>query len=448
MIYFLFIISFSSVWAQELSPTVLKLSILKNLPLVEEARLKAEAAEGEITAAQGAFDTKLKYKHRNHIEQRYDNEFSEISIEKVTPYSGLSLLGGFRQGTGLYAPYEGKYDTSSTGEIFAGLSLPILRNRATDDFRLHKRFAEIDKKIAESEVLIKSNFYLHKGLSLYQKWQLTFNSIKTLKELLLIAEDRQEMLSKRFNAGDVEKIKLIDNERSILKRKEELLKAKMKFNKLSNELSIYVRDGDGKMMEVSAMTPATLMTSKIDLLPLKIDLLPQLKIIKLEQTKLKRLNEFYENQKLPRLNMDVLASRELSSRYPYDPEKLHIGLTFEYPFENRKAKGKTVSSEYKVLALQKQRLWIENEFLVNFKQAQELAKLALKRINIIQDELKNSKRLAEAERRRWRSGDSDLFTVALREQDAAAVEIKLLKARYELEQKILDAKLFSAALAE
>lgn len=445
----LFVAMISTGTAKEITEEEVKASILRHLPLIQEAQLKVEAAGGDVTAGKGAFDTKLKAKHRNHLEKKYDNEYTEVSLEKLLPVSGIGLHAGHRQGTGLFAAYEGKYDTSPAGEIFAGLSLPLLRNRSVDDSRLQLQLSRIDKEISERELTIKKNLYVYKGLSLYRKWVMYYQKLKVIDDLINIAVSRQEMLQKRYNAGDVERIKITDNERSILKRREELVKAKIEFRKVSLELGLYFRDENGQIRDLSEDVPKiTNEAPNAFIRPIETAKLPQLRIIDLELERNKKQNEFYSNQKLPLLNLQATAYKELSQRYPFDPEFLHLNLVFEYPLENRKAEGKTVSSVYKGMALTKKKEWLENEFLNLFKQTKEIALLNLERSKIISQELENARKISDAERKRWSRGDSDLFIVALREQETTDVEIKLISTRYELEQAILDSKLYASVIDE
>lgn len=182
----IFSASVSAVTEEEISA-----SILKHFPLVEQASLKYEASRGEVEAARGAFDHKLTFKSRNRIEDKYENQYFESTIERQTAMGGLSLIAGHRQGLGNFPAYDGKYETSSAGEIFAGIALPVLRNFQTDEMRLNLKLAKLRKTIAKAELNLKQNIYLHKGLSLYYKWLFANQKLKIRESVLKIAEERQ-----------------------------------------------------------------------------------------------------------------------------------------------------------------------------------------------------------------------------------------------------------------
>ncbi len=63
------------------------------------------------------------------------------------------------------------------------------------------------------------------------------------------------MLEKRVQAGDVERIKLTDNQRSINKRKDELLDLQQELEGLNAYLGLYVRTADGDPVDVSGLKP-------------------------------------------------------------------------------------------------------------------------------------------------------------------------------------------------
>lgn len=256
MIFLLCCLLVNFAQAEVVTEEMIKRSILQNFPLIEEAELKLSSAKEEVTAAQGTFDTKLKVKHRNHIEKKYDNDYTEAYLEKLTPFSGIKLQAGHRRGNGLFAPYEGKYDTSPEGEAFAAISLPLLRGRSIDDARFQEKVAGLEKKISGFEVNAKKNLYVFKGVSTFLKWRLSHQVLETQKSLLQIAEERQKMLEKRHALGDVERIKIKDNERSVLKRTEEVLKAEAELIKYALDLSLYYRDESGKQIDLLKMKPA------------------------------------------------------------------------------------------------------------------------------------------------------------------------------------------------
>ncbi len=329
-------------------------SVLAHFPLIEEAQLKASQSRGEMLSSEGAFDHKLSFKSRNRIEDNYDNQYFETTLERQTPIGGTSLIAGHRQGLGHFPFYDGKYKTSGAGEIFAGLSVPILRNFKTDEYRTNLLLKQIEVKQADEQLKLKKLIYVHKALSLYFKWVLETQKLKINKSMFNLAQLRHEMIEKKFRAGDVEKMKIVDNLRTIDKRQGEIIKNEIDLSKLRTELSLYVRDFEGNPLLVTEEKYSDLILSGPEptiTLSARTSENPQLKLLNLEKEKLEAELRFHEQSKLPGLNVDLMGARELSQNAAYDPESLQLGIRFDFPLENRKGKGKSVATEYKTKAL-------------------------------------------------------------------------------------------------
>lgn len=445
MILFAFLLSLSTTVFAITEEEITK-SVLQNFPLIEQATFKYEASKGEAEAARGAFDHKLTFKSRNRIEEKYDNQYFESTIERQTGFYGMSLVAGHRQGRGTFPAYDGKYETSGAGEIFAGLALPVLRNFQSDEMRLNLELAKLRKAIAKAELDLKKNIYVHKALILYYKWLFANQKVKIRESVLQIAEERQSMLEKKFAAGDVEKLKLTDNQRSIEKRRDELAKAKIEWQEAKTSLELYYRDENGSPIILSQnILPAD------DIRPVRSDLmtseiLPQLKIIDTEINMQEAERKFYRQSQLPGLNLELIGAKELSSNEPYDPSRLQVGLKFDFPIENRKAEGKTTASEYKFKALLKEKDYL----LQSLKQQLGYSFSALEttryRWEVTNSEFQKTLTLSAAERTRWNQGASDLYIVNLREQDAAEADIKRWGVWFEYHQFMLDARLYAGKI--
>lgn len=425
-------------------------SVLTYFPLIQEAELKAKSAKGELTSAEGAFDHKLIFKSRNRIEDKYDNQYFETTLERQTGFGGTSLVAGHRQGQGNFPEYDGKYRTSAAGEIFAGLSFPILRNLKTDEFRTNLKIKQIEKKQAELESHLKKMIYLHKALTLYYKWILETQKLKINKSIFELAKKRHDMIERKFKAGDIEGVKVTDNQRAIDKRSGDIVKNEIDLNKIRAELSVFLRDEQGNSVSIPLESSPEFILQKNEpsLFATDISLNPQMKILDLEREKLKLESIFFDQSKLPGLNLELLGAKELSQNEPYDPERLQVAVKFDFPLENRKAEGKSVSYSYKVLAIEKNRQFLESELsqqLSFFIKASSDSKM---RWEITTKEFEGSRKMAEAEKNRWSQGASDLFVVNLREQDVADVDIRRWTALYDYHQYHLDARLFSGKILD
>jgi outer membrane protein, heavy metal efflux system len=443
MIFFIFLLQIKLSFA--LTENDLARFVLENFPLIQEAELKRNAARGEWESAEGAFDHKLSFESRNRIEDKYDNQYFQTTLSRNTGISGTELLVGHRQGLGHFPAYDGKYQTSGAGEVFAGITMPLLRDRRTDESRTNLALREIDLKLAEAEIQLKKNQYLHKALSLYYKWVLEQQKLKIYQNVLELAESRHHMIESKFKAGDIERLKIDDNLRSIDKRRADLIRSQIEIDKLQAELSLYARDKSGQSLPLAMTDPKIVLLRPEENLKRRDLKNPQLTLLELQRKRFKLLQALAEQSQLPGLALQLLGAKELSGNAAYDPQSLQVGLKFDFPLENRKAEGKTVANSYKFQAMEKKLLYTEQELKRFATFSQEASAQSRKRYEVITREFENAEKLARAEKTRWIQGSSDLFVVNLREQDLADVEIRRWSSLYDYHQYLLDFHLFDGS---
>lgn len=440
----LFIAGFSFAVTEE----EIRQSVLKHFPLIEEASLKSQASEGDLESAEGSFDHKLKFKMRNWRQQPYNNEYFETLIERQTPYLGAKVVAGHRQGNGYFNFYDLKKETSPAGQAFAGLVLPLLRGRSTDDFRTNLEIAQLNRKAADQNVRVKKLVYVHKALSLYYKWLLQSKKVEIARGLVELAEGRRSMIDKKHKAGAIERLKVIDNDRAIMKRRSEYTEALIALQEITNELSLFYRDQEGKPIKMSEAPDAeNLLLAKDPAFTTTIlKENPQLQILSYEMRIIEAQKKNFSQARLPGLSVDVTGYRELSERPNYGQNILQFGISFDFPLENRKASGKTVATIYKEKALEKEILYVSQELEQKLNFSISAGTLSRDRWETLEKEFADTNKVVDGERKKWLQGASDLFQVNIREQDLADVEKRRWSALYEYHQHNLDARLFSATL--
>lgn len=443
LFFVLLVVLVSRSYGFVLEPGDVQKAVVENFSLLQEARLKPEESKANLTSATGDFDTKLKVKTSNRIDEKFDYQFIESSVEKQIGGAGLKLFMGYLQGLGRIPAYTGLYETDSAGEGFVGVSVPLLRDRKIDQSRYQLSVAKIENEMASQELELKKSFYIYKALSAYEKWRLAYAKYGLKKKLVDIASDRQTMLEKRVHAGDLENYKLIDNQRSVDKRNEELLAAELELENARVQLSLYMRSKSGEPIDLKQRVPAHFDRRDISKKDFEIEpqALPQAQLIDAEISMNKEVEKLSRNQALPALNLEATTYRRLSGEADGDPTRYQVGLQFEIPVENRKARGKAAASQYKIKALEYKKTYFKSELEAHLEQLFATARLHSERTLIIEREVKRAQFVAEAERKRWKQGEADLFVVALREQEAADAEARLRAAEYEVAQSELDRKL-------
>jgi outer membrane protein TolC len=405
--------------------------VLKDMPLIMEAEAKVRAAEGNLMGTEGAFDHKIKAKTMNQFEDKYDNQVFDARIERQTPFLGSRLYAGHRQGTGDFPSYYGNKVTSSVGELYAGVEVPLLRDRAMDEFRLNRARALKEVDYSKVSVNQKGLEIVLKASQVYWKWVSTGQKLRVLKNWVKVAEARQEFLEKKVKAGDTSKIRLTDNRRSLAKRQSELVKAQREFTQASQELALFTQH-QYSLEEVPSEIPVS--TEPVGM-PSddKRNHLPVFRLLKIEQEILAFDREFAISQTLPDLSLGLEGTRDVGGRpLPLnrtDPDQLRVGLRIEIPIENRKGRGKLKEVNAKVNALSQRSTWLEREWSTLISQNNVGLTTTRQQLKLLESEVSDTVKMAQAEVGRLDQGDGDVFFVNIREQDEAEARLRMIETK-------------------
>lgn len=422
--------------SQALELPDLQKRVIERFPLILEQQAKVLAAEARFRQNDGAFDHKIKAKTLNQFENQYDNQFWDVRLERQTGAWGTRLYAGQRQGTGSIPVYDKKYETSSIGELFAGLEIPLLRNRAMDAFRSDREQARLSAVIAKEDLRQKKLELVVKAGQAYWKWVVLGQKLRIQKAWYETASERQGFLARKVKAGDTSAIKLTDNERTLLKRQSELTKTEREFELARMEIGFYLGEPGPVLSEVPAQFPA----SPPELSPPAAipATLPAIRIVDTEAQILGVEKELARSLRLPELNLGVEGARDIGNLPPTqtDPDQLRVALRIEVPIENNKGIGKVEEVSAKVNAIKQRRIWLNRQWEVTLAQVLESQRQLRRQILQQEAETEATAKMALAERRRWNLGDSDLFFVNIREQDEAEARVRLAEA-HALEQMLL-----------
>lgn len=426
-----------------LTLTNLLTSVDAHYPSIVSALKEKEAAEGKALAARGAFDLRLKFNSRNDPLGFYETRVLEALIEQLTPYRGTRFFGGWRRGDGLFPLQEEKRETQTGGEVIFGVATPLLRNGAIDSARAGIRRTTIGVQIEQAQVDRIRLLVQQSATAQLLKWQAALRKRDVYQGLLDLALVRDQAIRDQVEIGDKAEVDVIDNQRLIAKRREIVIAARQKATAEAVKLSLYWRDHEGRPRIPDTSTNQTLLAAT--LLGEKPELgealarHPELQIfdraLKAEQV----TRQLSENQLLPRLDLSMSVSKDLGigSKTKEDAE-LRIGAFFDFPFQNRKAKGNLDSTRAKIAAIE-QKLGLMTDQL---RAASHIAENNVQQINArmeqLQERLDRAKQMRKAETDRVELKLSDLLRLNLREQDVTAAETDLIDAQLELRLAELD----------
>jgi len=426
-----------------LTPAEVLQSVERALPLLERARQDLVLAEGELREAQGAFDLAVKGT-ASTVRGYYDSERIAGGLEQPLSFLGMTTYGGYKLGRGSFAPYDGKLQTLSDGEFSAGVQVPLLRDRATDDRRAARRVAELGVEVAGRGLDKARLTYFKQALSAYWNWVGAGQQLRVARDLLALAEARDQQLADAAALGQIPPVERTDNRRAILQRRSAVVQAERQLQMQGIELSLYLRLPDGRPDRPGDLRLPPLPApaapgapAEADIVGVALDLRPELKALRLKRAQQEAALRLAENGTLPTLDLFSEVARDVgsgaSSRTGKDFE---AGVVFQLPLQRRKATGKALQVRSKLAAIDQELRWAEDEIRAEVQDALSALAAAGAVLDAVGEELAVARELEGLERDRFALGDSTQFLVNLREVATADAALREAKARAD-QQKAL-----------
>jgi len=421
------------VWAQApLRPEDLLESMERNYPPLLAALEERTIAEGELVQARGRFDLNLSVNADTDQFGYYENERVSVGVEQPLAWQGLTAFGGWRIGNGDFASYDGKLDTRSQGEWRGGWRLPLLRNRSVDDRRAGLQRAQIGQTLAERSIDQQRLLLRQLALRRYWDWVAAGERLRVAENILQVAVERDEALHEAAVLGQIAAIEARENERQILQRRAQIVDAQRGIELAAIDLSLFYRDADGvpKRPERTQLPSTLPPTVDVDDLQLAADLeealrkRPEIARLLLQKEQAQIDIDIASNERLPVLDIALGFTTESGSgSVQRGPSEAKASIRFDLPFQRRAATGKLMAAEAKLSQLVQRERFARDQVEAEVRDAVSAVRTAHRRSTLAADEVTVALDLADAERERFRLGDSTLFVVNLREQ--AAVEAAL-----------------------
>ncbi|MEZ5355359.1 MAG: TolC family protein [Bryobacteraceae bacterium] len=421
-------------------------SIRRHHPLLLAALGERDIAENDILAAQGKFDTTIRSRFDSDSFGYYSNRRLDTWVEQPLAWQGASVYSGYRLGEGTFAPYDGKLDTRSLGEWRSGIKLPLLRDREIDSRRGELARARIGRSLADYSVDQQRLILLQAGIARYWNWVAAGRRLAVTRDVLAIAEARQKLLEEGVREGQLPAIDAVDNRRAILQRQSALIDSERVFQQTGIELSLYLRDASGQSMIAGPdrVPPAFPQTEPVT---------DSLLTAGLAQALARRPEVGRLRAQIDQLGIDVSLARnaakpavDVLAGFTSDrgtdpavrrgPEELKAGIAFEFPFQNRSARGKEGAALAKRRQLEQREAYLKDQIAAEVRDAVSAVRAAHDKVRVLGDEVRVSRELEDAERARFDLGEGTLFILNLREQATLDASIRLALAAAEYQRSL------------
>jgi len=430
--------------------------VARNHPVVRQARLIEDGADGDVTSAFGNFDPKVEASWETKrfgllttpdAQSLYYN-YANVAVKIPTPF-GADFKLGYERASGRFI--NPQFTTPNNGLFSAGFSLPLGQRILTDERRTALRVARALRDVAQAERIGMTNKLLFSAAKSYAEWYSSALQLQVIRDGERLADVRYIAITGRVRAGDAAGIDSIEAAAELNRRRAQLVGAEQAYFAATMDLTSYLWNTRGQPQDLfpntvpsdSGLGRVTLDSAAVPRLLARVFALhPDVRKAegKVEQTGAER--------SLARQAMIPLASADLQALRPggvgggaggfdfndaLNRDANYKGaINFSSPLLFFKERGKFQSTDAKFDLADSEAREVRRDVTLLVRTAindlsQFEAQLVLQR-----DAVRLFRILSAGERAKFDAGESNLFLVNARERQVLDEELKFvaLQAKY------------------
>jgi cobalt-zinc-cadmium efflux system outer membrane protein len=419
-------------------------------PQLEAARQRQRAADGDAMAARGGFDPVVRAIGQYVPIGAFPRGTVDVELRQPTPLWGLSVYGGWRLGLGSFAVYDLRGKTADGGEVRGGVNLPLWQGGAIDRRRADVSIASLAQDAAAADLDARAIELQRAAGRAYWAWVGAGLRLEVQRDLLKLAQDRDEALRKQIVAGGVPPVEGIDNRRAIVDRGARIIAGERALQQAAFDLARHLRDAEG---EVQTPAPARLPGAFPEPQRPGADVSeqmireawarrPELRRLALQREAAAVELKLARNNRSPKIDLDAYAAKDIGAvdpAYAYlRPAEFVASVRVELPLALRGARGKLRRAEADLARIDAELRMARDVVALELRDAHSALAAAHARVALAREQLSAAHELELAERSRFRLGDSTLLLVNLREQAATDAALQELEALGEYHRAQVD----------
>jgi outer membrane protein TolC len=413
-------------------------------PLLLAIEQERAIAAGQRLSAEGQFDPVLR---ANGIDQAgtFSSARLDTSIEQATPFGGITTFAGWRLGLGNFPVYNGGQKTADGGEFRTGVSIPWLQNRAIDPRRARLRAAQIAEQLADPVIRRARLDFFRLSAQAYWAWQAAGGQYLVARELLRLAQQRQDFLDEQRRQGLIGEAVPTLNRRLIASREVSLIAAERVLQQAALRLSLYLRDSAGNPVvpppewllpafaDLRAMEPdPSRLAADVEL---ALSQRPELLRFQLEKQRRTVELQLAVNQLSPifntfaSINQDVgAAKKSFTGQGIFDTDRTtaQVGAVFEMPLPFRTARGLANTARAQLAQLLAQERFARDDITAQVQDAVSELVQSYRQVQTAREEYRYAARVVELETESFRQRLTSLVELNLQEVAAAEARAKLV----------------------
>lgn len=417
-------------------------SVQNCYPEIKVAISEIESANGKVLASWGEFDTLAKGHSISQPLGFYQTYRNGAGLYRPL-FGGGEVYGTYRIGDGDFEPWFGERETNEAGELKAGFSVPLAKNRIIDARRAKQFKANAQLDQIEANVGSRLLRFERFATQAYWDWVASGKAVKIQSELLQLAQTRVGQIQTRIESGDLAKIAGIDNDRFIAKRKNDLIKAQRALEKAAIKLSLFLRDQNCSPVVVSSgRLPQTFPTSQaISNAKLESDIRmaiasrPEPRELAFKRNEALIDLQYAQNLTMAKVDLKGFAGQDLggaaSSKGDKTPFELQLGLYAEVPLQRREGSGKIQAAQAKLKQIESKTQFVTDKIRAEVQDAASAVNAALNQIEQSRQNLTLTRQSLELGKTLFEAGDIDLIKLNIYETSVSGAQLQLLDAQFK-----------------
>jgi len=415
-------------------------SVYRAYPTIEAIRIQRQVADGELLATFGEFDTKILADTMNEPTGFYENYRHGIGVARNTWWGGY-LATGYRIGRGEYQPWYKERETLDGGEFKLAYIQPLLQGRDIDPRRVAVFQNRIAVQVVEPQLQTAILQTSLEAATVYWDWLAAGRNLRVQQQLLALARQRVAQIRELIAAQRRAKVDELFNDVLIAQRLTKVIESEQKLQQATFKLALYLRDEGGSPLVADtgwlpSSFPPLSDTREIDVqqqIDEALDRRPELVELRLQNEAVQWDRRWAQNQLQGRLDFVGEISQDVGPTTSKNRDKQQFegefGLTYEYPWQLRKARGKLRSTAAKLQQIdQKSRLQMDKislevqSAIVALQRSQEVIQQLVKVVE-------TQTQVLELQEIQFNTGRIDLIELNLQEQLITNLKMDLIMAQ-------------------
>jgi outer membrane protein TolC len=411
-------------------------------PVARQARLQPVFGQEQLRMARGNFDPLL---YGNWYEKTF-NQTGYYQVQNagvVLPTAlGVELSANYENNQGAYLNPE--RTVPNGGLVSAGVGINLGQGLLMDRQRAELRQAKIYAESSENDQNILLNRLYLEANQAFWNWRKAYEDLLVIREGLELAIFRYDAVRIAFIQGELPAIDTVEAFTQVQNRTWQLREMERRVYEQQQALSVFLWDENQRPILLATTTvpgsagPQPWTSADTPHLVERAEMHPELQSLDFLMAHLRveqRLKAEYLRPKLSvRYNLLSARVNNFPGETGFFTNDYQFGAHFAYPLFIRGARGDLNTTRLKIqettLETDLRRAQVINRLMAEIYSYEQLSQ----QYRVYQSNLGALERLLEAERQRFRMGESSLFLVNARENALIDAQMVLndLRARREI----------------